>query len=72
MSQPPKQESEGEKMKQPSAPPKNAQNWGQDGYKKSSEMSSLRTPLEVYRVDSNFTPFKIPIDHVFNAIYDQP
>ena len=57
-------------MKLLPASPKKTQNQGHDCYKKRSQPSSSQNPLEVYGVDADFTPFKIPVDRVFSAIED--
>ena len=57
---PPKQESDIEKRKPRSVPPKKTQNRGQNGFKKRSQPSSSRNPIEVCGVDTSLTQFKTP------------
>ena len=40
------------------APPKKAQNRGQNDFKKRPQSSSSRNPVEIYGVDADFTLFK--------------
>ena len=66
----PKQESKGEKTKMQSTSLKKTQNWGQNGFKKQSQLSSSWNAVKVYGVDTGFTLFMIFIYRIFIVIQD--
>ena len=55
--------------KEPSA---NNSGCGQGAFKKRSFPHPQQSPLRAYRVDKSFTPLKLPIQDVFEAIKGQP
>ena len=63
--QPLKQESEGEKTTLCSSEENLKPT--QNGFKKQSQLSSSRNPVEIYGVDTGLTPFKTSIDRIFQC-----
>ena len=61
---PPKKGGDGEKLKPPPAFPKKNQNQASSTINKQPS----RNPAKTQGDGANFTPFKISVDHVFNAI----